>query len=514
MGSFSSSSAEYEEATGKLSKEQHLHHHQQHRRCRQEEAIISSADFKQLLSGPTTDRDGFGYKQSTVSTASTLQMSDTMRSRRQTFSKNATETALGRNEENEDDDRKDSTSDDVGFSRQVRKLSSRWLNELFGDGGGRDRVTNAAPLDCDNSNSNVVAIPSTGSDDEQDVRDSPEDVTGNGLMTTMDSVHREANYLKRGSGSKRKKKNVLPRNYSSSVNLEGDADNNNGPAISTTIGSWIEQEQGRGKENNGVVGAKGTFSSNTSYSDGRKYEALSLHPLHYQTHCYPERQPDLHQHQQQGRQRPSCPAQLLLLVDDGLGTSAGRKYEQRRRGRRRRQKEQRQGKSRAPEWQENSNSRTANSSGNTPCNANNMSVDCDWCDNSSTDNEEWPGQVACKWRSGKEVDAGQSRKRAKKNNANAEALVDHDVGNDNDDDDEAGDNNVAAGVSKRLDTGTGEELQYFITRNNQRDQQEKGDEVAEVTVAPGKGGGGWWWKGRSSGGDNKKFYYSKVAVRE
>lgn len=122
--------------------------------------------------------------------------------------------------------------------------------------------------------------------------------------------------------------------------------------------------------------------------------------------------------------------------------------------------------------------------------------------------------MACKWRSGKEMDAGQSRKRAKKNNANAEALVDHDVGIDDDDDDEAGDNNVAAGVSKRLDTETGEELQYFITRNNQRDQQEKGDEVDEVTVAPGKGGGGWWWKGRSSGGDNKKFYYSKVAVRE
>lgn len=264
---------------------------------------------------------------------------------------------------------KDEESITGGFAR-VRKLSSRWLNDLFGNttttnsngsGGQRDCESlsnDVTTFECDNYNSNndimttlnVGAIPKqkkkmkvrTEEEVEEDLEDiiNMEDVTGmnelanyinlkgeqqqqpqksNSFWVSSRSSSSRAAVLTNGKGAlrsynnnkqKQKKKTVFPSNYncnSSRVNLPGDNDNydnKDGPA---------KEEEERRQRDAGVA-MKRDFSSNTSSSsDGRKYEALSLHPsllyYHQSQHCYPGEVGDkdagdlLHPYQEEQQQK-------------------------------------------------------------------------------------------------------------------------------------------------------------------------------------------------------------------
>lgn len=374
----SSSDEEYLEATGKLLKEHQL------QQVATKQVILprrkldregdEDGDDDGAVSAAACD---YNKEPTSISTASTLQMSDTLRSRRRLFSKNC----------GEGDQTHYTGIAEGGFSR-VRKISSRWFSELFGGGGkysaaqapddeDEDNKDIVTTLECDNYNSNndilkVDAILWTEVDSSRKrkrrVRDEREDVAKNELMTGAGCIRRStANYLRDGEqGSETfEMKNVFPSNYNGncSVNLALDRDNgddyyNNrrlydGPGAIATSRQWGHtRAEDRDRENFEEV-AKINFSSNTtastSYSrnGGGAFEALSVHPLHYyQTHCYPDRMHLPNHHRQAlSQHRWDCDEDVfegeeaeaqwngrtVSLVEDAPGqtsTTAGRKYEE------------------------------------------------------------------------------------------------------------------------------------------------------------------------------------------
>lgn len=354
----------YEEATGKLLKEQyHPLPHQQQQPVK--ERIVSRRTKLEPLSGQHEQEERLllDYPEPvSLSTASTLQMSDTWRSsKRRMFSEKE------KKKQNQQQQRSEKEEESItgGFAR-VRKLSSRWLNDLFGstttpnsNGSGGQRVreslsNDVTTFECDNYNSNndimttlnVGAIPKqkkkvkvrTEEEVEEDLEEiiNMEDVTGMNELANYLNLKGEQQQPQKSNSfwvssrssssrcqdavlpnrkgalrsynnnkQRQKKKTVFPSNYncnSSRVNLPGGNDNysnKDGPA----------KEEGRQRD--AGVAMKRDFSSNTSSSsDGRKYEALSLHPsllyYHQSPHCYPEETVDdkdagdlLHLHQQE-----------------------------------------------------------------------------------------------------------------------------------------------------------------------------------------------------------------------
>lgn len=318
--SSSSSSDEYEEATERLLKEHpqmetvSASEQQQHHQVA--EKIKSRRKLEQLSGHHEQQQQRRRDEGSSLSTASTLQMSDTLRSKWRIISKDE----CGQKEEEEE------VVAMGGFSK-VRKLSARWLNELF-HGAGGNRGRGVATFECDNSNSNNDIL-LTGSssmnprwrldkngdlDELQEVRVNDQQ---NMLSRRSWREEQEANYLKSRSScsgnnktsghnsSKQKKKKMRRRrrmtkkktqsnyNCNSSVNSVG---NGGGKfeGVDTASDDFSDNNIGQEEDEEEVAGRLLWLSQgedfNSNSSGGRKYEALPLHPLHYQTHT-PHPQP-------------------------------------------------------------------------------------------------------------------------------------------------------------------------------------------------------------------------------
>lgn len=373
----SSSDEEYLEATGKLLKEHQLQQVATKQvtlprsKLEREGDVDDNAD--RAVSAAAFD---YNKEPTTISTASTLQMSDTLRSRRRLFSKNC----------GEGDQTHTPGIAEGGISR-VRKMSSRWFSELFGGRGeysaarapenkDEDNKDIVTTLECDNSNSNndilkvdVILWTEVDSSSRRKRRvrgrrleDEQEDVSKNELTTGAGCVLRAtANYLREGEHQQRgsetfEMKNVFPSNYNGncSVNLALDRDNgddyyNNrrlydGPGAVATSRRWGHRHAGDRDRENFEELAKINFSSNTtastSYSqNGGTLEAVSFH--YDQTHCYPDR---IHLHHHHRQRRWDCDKDDVegeeaeaqwngrtvshVEAPAQTSTTAGRKYEQ------------------------------------------------------------------------------------------------------------------------------------------------------------------------------------------
>lgn len=352
----SSSSDEYEEATGKLLKENHHHHHRhhyhhQHTRHRHQVIAETKLENHQVEEEAlATELDYFhsSNQEPTLSTASTLLMSDTLRSRRQRWvgrrDVEETEALAGLVEGGTDGERRAFKANAEGGFSKVRKMSSRWFAELFGNRrsdatvaeavgqpsslslGGDEFAMDRATFECDNYNSNndetvIMDDAAIMDKDKNDV--DKETATENGELTMkmMGCVHPKANYIKGGGDNgqrrmarrKKERRNVFPSNYncnSSSVNLADNEDlrdadedvvvrggtgsvgvdyyhNNGGPSASVALA------KNRGLQLFSPV----TSSTSTNSGEGRKYPPLSLHPsLHYHSHCKADRHLHHHHH--------------------------------------------------------------------------------------------------------------------------------------------------------------------------------------------------------------------------
>lgn len=504
----------------------------------------------------------FDYnRELTVSTASTLQMSDTWRSsRRKLFPR------VGSKEDYK------LVEDQVELSNLKKGNSSRWLNDRFRrprdsntKGGttvglGAPSTHSTTAYDCDNydSNDDILntnprfdsgAIPKTNQQRHSSINKHDQDVHAiEQKKQQQGSIVDE--YSRETGGEKKYAEDILSAsnyNCNSSVNLAKNLqeaavvarDDNDckdkGPvtAISSRSSCWSGggrmKQRVRRKQQKG----EGNFNSNTSPSgDGRKYEALSLH--YYLTHCCPtatDQQQHLHHHhhqrqQQQQRhqhqQQRDYEERLTRFCAENVGNVApvasvsGTSAEQQRHHRNR------------SEWAGgNANvSCCDNSSGNDEC-----------CTGLWEENSPFVADVQLKNNNGCPdgvIQEGQhsnqrqhwprKKKKKRKQRPKERAAPNSYISVDSDSEEKvhnsapmgallsSGDRDEGSATSgaavgrdnEPLDSDT-DERQYFINRdNNQRERQKLGR-------------GGWFSGNRRTSnedrhsGHNKKFYYSKIS---
>ena len=304
-----------EGALGQLLMRHQQHHHHQHHRGQEHQQQIISRKLVQLP-GRHEVKQQAGEEPS-ISTASTLKLTDTLRSQGQRMMTSRRSPA-GKDEifdmkvDNEGHQDNKNNSFIVGGFSKVRKTSARWLNSLFGGGaagrGEGNQLTGSASImatyDCDNYDSNGI-LNSTSStsawqggghrgteetrwvivEDERNLEDVTKDEQGG--VIDGDTVGDEANYLSaEEEAEKSDKRNIFSRNYNFNcgVNL-ADTSSAEGPSGGGHNRRTFADTSSRWMRAGGEGDSRGTD------------EAL---PLHFHAACNPDQQRQHHRPQDGG----------------------------------------------------------------------------------------------------------------------------------------------------------------------------------------------------------------------